>query len=107
RGLDVHPVAVIIARVTWLLALGPAIFERAGELHVPVYLGDAMQWDLRQIGDARDVVVAVPNDSPLHVPAGFAEDQARFDRGVQTLSQGLQDGATPDQIGRLLARIEG
>jgi hypothetical protein len=53
RGLDVHPVAVIIARVTWLLALGPAIEERIGELHVPVYLGDAMQWNLRQIGDAR------------------------------------------------------
>jgi hypothetical protein len=28
RGLDVHPVAVIIARVTWLLALGPTIFDR-------------------------------------------------------------------------------
>jgi hypothetical protein len=37
RGLDVHPVAVIIARVTWLLALGPAIAEREGELHVPVF----------------------------------------------------------------------
>ena len=24
RGLDVHPVAVIIARVTWLLGLGDA-----------------------------------------------------------------------------------
>ena len=35
---------MIIARVTWLLALGPAIAEREGELHVPVYLGDAMQW---------------------------------------------------------------
>jgi hypothetical protein len=50
RGLDIHPVAVIIARVTWLLALGPAIEERVGELHVPVYLGDAMQWNLRQVG---------------------------------------------------------
>jgi hypothetical protein len=107
RGLDVHPVAVIIARVTWLLALGPAIFERGGELHVPVFLGDAMQWNLRQIGDARDVVVPVPEEGPLHVPAGFAEDQARFDRGVQTLSQGLQDGATPAQIERALNRIEG
>ena len=107
RGLDVHPVAVIIARVTWLLALGAAIEDRQGDLHVPVFLGDTMQWNLRQIGDARDVVVAVPDDSPLHVPAGFAEDQARFDRGVQTLSQGLQDGATPEQIERALFRIGG
>jgi hypothetical protein len=107
RGLDVHPVAVIIARVTWLLALGPTIFDREGELHVPVFLGDAMQWNLRQIGDTRDVVVPVPDEAPLHVPAAFAEDQARFDRGVQTLSQGLQDRATPVQIERSLARIDG
>jgi SAM-dependent methyltransferase len=105
RGLDVHPVAVIIARVTWLLALGPAIEDRRGELYVPVFLGDAMQWNLRQIGDARDVVVPVPEEPPLHVPAGFAEDQARFDRGLQTLSQGLQEEATPEQIERALLRI--
>lgn len=66
-----------------------------------------MQWNLRQIGDTRDVVVAVPDEAPLHVPAGFAEDQARFDRGVQALSQGLQDRATPVQIERSLARIDG
>ena len=107
RGLDVHPVAVIIARVTWLLALGPSIFDREGELYVPVFLGDAMQWNLRQIGDTLDVVVPVPDEAPLHVPAGFAEDQARFDRGVQALSQGLQDRATPVQIERSLARIDG
>jgi SAM-dependent methyltransferase len=107
RGLDVHPVAVIIARVTWLLALGTAIEERAGELHVPVYLGDAMQWNLRQVGDTRDVVVPVPDDAPLHVPAGFAEDQARFDHGLQTLAQGLSDAASPAQVERSLLRIEG
>jgi hypothetical protein len=107
RGLDVHPVAVIIARVTWLLALGSAIEDRRGELHVPVFLGDAMQWNLRQIGDTRDVVVPVPDEPPLHVPAGFAEDQARFDRGLQTLSQGLQDQATPKQVERALFRIGG
>jgi hypothetical protein len=107
RGLDVHPVAVIIARVTWLLALGPAIAEREGELHVPVYLGDAMQWNLRQVGDTLDVVVPVPDDAPLHVPAGFAEDQARFDYGLQTLTHGLQEGASPAQIEGSLLRIEG
>jgi SAM-dependent methyltransferase len=107
RGLDVHPVAVIIARVTWLLALGPAIEERIGELHVPVYLGDAMQWNLRQVGDARDVVVPVPDDAPLHVPAGFAEDQARFDYGLQTLLRGLNEAASTEQVERSLLRIEG
>jgi hypothetical protein len=107
RGLDIHPVAVIIARVTWLLALGPAIEQRVEELHVPVYLGDAMQWNLRQVGDARDVIVSVPDESPLHVPAGFAEDQARFDYGLRALAQGLQEGASPAQVDRSLLRIDG
>ena len=44
RGLDVHPVAVIIARVTWLLALGDTIRQRTQDLHVPVFLGDALQF---------------------------------------------------------------
>jgi hypothetical protein len=102
-----HPVAVIIARVTWLLALGPAIEKRVGELHVPVYLGDAMQWNLSQVGDSREVMLPVPDEAPLHVPAGFAEDQARFDHGLQTLAQGLQEGASAAQVERSLSRIEG
>ena len=107
RGLDVHPVAVIIARVTWLLALGPVITERAGELHVPVFLGDALQWNLRQVGDTPDVVVEVPNDSPLHIPTGFAEDQARFEHGLRTFSHGLEEDATATQVERQLLRLGG
>jgi hypothetical protein len=48
RGLDVHPVAVTLARVTWLLALGGLIGDRPAKLTVPVFLGDAMQWNLRR-----------------------------------------------------------
>jgi hypothetical protein len=107
RGLDVHPVAVIIARVTWLLALGPTITERTGQLHVPVFLGDALQWNLRQVGDTPDVVVEVPDDSPLHIPTGFAEDQARFEYGLQTFSHGLEESATAAQVERQLLRFDG
>ncbi len=89
RGLDIHPVAVIIARATWLLALGDAIEDRPPALHIPVFLGDAMQWNLRVIGDSRDVIVPVPDEAPLHIPAGFAEDQAKFEPGLRVLEEGL------------------
>jgi len=39
-GLDIHPVAVIIARVTYLLALAPTLVGRVGPLSIPVFLGD-------------------------------------------------------------------
>ena len=107
RGLDIHPVAVIIARVTWLLAAREAVLARAGALHVPVFLGDALQWNLRQIADTRDVVVPVPNEAPLHVPVGFAEDQALFEPGLQALTEGLRDAATPARVQRDLQRIPG
>jgi SAM-dependent methyltransferase len=107
RGLDVHPVAVIIARVTWLLALGNAVQEREGPLHVPVYLGDAMQWNLSQIGDLREVMLPVPGQGPLHVPAGIAEDQAKFDPALRELTEGLDTDASPEQVERALARIPG
>ncbi|WP_036419141.1 N-6 DNA methylase [Mycobacterium sp. 155] len=45
-GIDVHPVAVTLARVTYLLALGRENITSAGrkDLTVPVYLGDSIQW---------------------------------------------------------------
>jgi len=66
-----------------------------------------MQWNLRQVGNTLDVVLPVPDDAPLHVPAGFAEDQARFDYGLQTLTHGLQEGASLEQVEGSLLRIEG
>jgi hypothetical protein len=105
RGLDVHPVAVIIARVTWLLALGEAVREREGPLHVPIYLGDAMQWNLSQIGDLREVMLPVPGEGPLHVPAGIAEDQAKFDPALREFTEGLVTEASPEQVERALMRI--
>lgn len=107
RGLDVHPVATIIARVTWLLALGDTIRDRQGDLHVPVFLGDAMQWNVPRLGDQPYVEIPIPNEHPLRVPAGFAEDQAKYEPGLQVLTEGLEDGATPDEIRRRLLRIEG
>ena len=107
RGLDVHPVAVIIARVTWLLALGEAVRAREGPLHVPIYLGDAMQWNLSQIGDLREVMLPVPGQGPLRVPAGIAEDQEKFDPALRELTEGLDTDASPQQVERALDRIPG
>lgn len=107
RGLDVHPVAVTLARVTWLLALGDVVADRQVALRVPVFLGDAMQWNLRRTLVSVDVLVEVPGEAPLHIPAGFAEDQAVFEQGLDALHQGLDDDATPEAVGKALRRIEG
>lgn len=45
-GLDIHPVAVTLARVTYLLALGRDNIKSPNrkDLTIPVYLGDGVQW---------------------------------------------------------------
>jgi len=59
-GMDLHPVAVILARVTYLLAIGQERLscEDRGPLHVPVYLGDTMQWNQWKQKRGREPVVA-------------------------------------------------
>ena len=43
-GIDVHPVAVTLARVTYLLAIGSRRLKNRPAFAVPVYLGDSMRW---------------------------------------------------------------
>ena len=52
---------------------GRAIADRPPRLTVPVFLGDAMQWNLRRFVDRTDVLVDVPARPPLRIPLGFAE----------------------------------
>jgi SAM-dependent methyltransferase len=48
-GIDLHPVAVSLARVTYLLAIGRErlIDSTRGPITVPIYLGDSVQWTQR------------------------------------------------------------
>ena len=107
RGLDVHPVAVIFARVTWLLAWGDDLRHRPRPLHVPVFLGDALQWNISAIGADAEVRVAVPGEAPLRLPAGLAEDQARLDASLTALSDGMAHDLPRGQVAATLRRQHG
>ncbi len=107
-GIDIHPVAVIFARVTYLLALMPALRrEHPGGVAVPVYLGDALQWNLARTGEkgkqpdllAADnileifvppVTLAEPTPrrldaATLRFPAAVASDAGLFDSVLNTM----------------------
>ncbi|MFA6966991.1 N-6 DNA methylase [Bosea sp. (in: a-proteobacteria)] len=104
-GIDVHPVAVALARVTWLLALGDLVQDRPPTLTVPVYMGDSMQWSLRPLGASAEVLVDVPpNDPPLRIPAGLASDLALFERALDELNRGLDTLAEPETVRDAIAR---
>lgn len=112
-GLDVHPVAVIFARVTYLLALGDALPGRGGDISLPVYLGDALQWNVKRDAFESDLVVEVPRDPregrkgapTLRFPLGLCADPPLFDRVVTAMHDASEAGRTADAFARGLAGL--
>ena len=91
-GIDVHPVAVQIARVTYLLALGERLRQERGFVTLPVYLGDSLQWNTEPFMAHRDVLIEAPPDEAtgaeavtLQFPAAVARDPALFDRVINRM----------------------
>jgi hypothetical protein len=100
-GMDIHPVAVIIARVTYLLALAPVIARRSGPLSIPVYLGDAMQLSTATTMNLKELVIRVPpppEGTDLKFPEIFCKDIHLFDKLVARMRQGSEQKLTARQI---------
>ncbi|AWN35649.1 N-6 DNA methylase [Methylobacterium radiodurans] len=102
-GFDVHPVAVIFARVTYLLALGESLLAREDAISLPVYLGDALQWNVRRDAVEQDLVIAVPptgarrsGGSVLRFPLALCADPALFDAVVAALHDASEAGREAD-----------
>lgn len=91
-GIDLHPVAVALARVTYLLAIGrQRLNAQRGALSVPVYLGDSLGWDQRDDLLTVDYIV-IPTESDdklyageLRFPDHLLQDAKNFDELVQAL----------------------
>jgi hypothetical protein len=113
QGMDLHPVAVTLARVTYLLAITPERLLRRRELTVPVFLGDSMRWqqaDTVMTDDGLTVSTADPLqlvDDSLHFPEGVVRHPHRFDRLVADLARRAAErtpGTRPPGIAGLLRR---
>jgi hypothetical protein len=106
-GLDIHPVAVIIARVTYLLALAPALTQRAGDLFIPVYLGDALQLSTSQLMAGRELTISVPPPpgkvdngrvTQMKFPEILCKEIRLFDKLVARMKQGSEQGQKRAQV---------
>ena len=100
-GIDVHPVAVHLARAAWTLAARPAIQAAidagyASSVSVPVYLGDALQ--LRFLsGDMfaeHHVTIPVEDDqnTELVFPISLVERADEFDLLMGDIAGYIENG---------------
>ncbi len=106
-GIDLHPVAVALARVTYLLAIGPQrLQEERPAFSVPVYLGDSVRWDQDETLFAKGGITIPTGDGrgdpDLHFPEGVVADANRFDQLIAELA----DRASSRKVGTSVPSID-
>ena len=108
-GIDIHPVAVHLARSAWVLASRSALTAAADaglgtQLSVPVYLGDALQLRFRSddMFAEHDVTIRVEDDrgkekSPLELrfPTKLVKRADQFDEFMFAVAEDIELGRDP------------
>ncbi len=103
-GIDIHPVAVHLARSAWVLAARPAIQAAVGDgsaadITAPIYLGDALQLRSRT-GDMfaeHNVTVQVDDEqnTALVFPVSLVNRVETFDALMGDVAQAIESGGNP------------
>jgi len=103
-----------------LLALAPVLAKRAGAIYVPVYLGDAMQLSISEMIGGRELTIRVPppaagegqggaaggnGKDQLEFPDTFCRDPGLFDKAIERMRSGSEQGMSREQIEKALYRI--
>ena len=103
-GIDVHPVAVHLARAAWTLAARPAIdaardARHYASLSIPVYLGDALQLRYRtgDLFSEKEVTIRTMDDenTELIFPVSLVERAENFDALMGDVSAYIEQGDDP------------
>ncbi len=106
-GIDIHPVAVQLAKATWVMAAADTIrAARAegtgtGAVSAPIYLGDSMQlrYDTGTLSASQSIELETHETLPDHtapiifsIPRELARRQADIDRLVSEMATVIDEG---------------
>ena len=100
-GIDVHPVAVHLARAAWVLAARPVIADAQvpASIPIPVYLGDSLQLRFRT-GDMfaeQEVTIQVRDEenTELVFPISLVDRAEQFDSFMSDVVEYIETGQDP------------
>lgn len=105
-GVDLHPVAATLARVTYLMAIGTHRLQHRPAFTVPIYLGDSIQMSDETFAlDAGSISIPTTVDQmelfaqQIRFPAAVVAEASKFDPLVSELAARAQrrtaDGKPP------------
>ena len=85
-GIDIHPLAVIIAKTNYILALGTLLSSRTEPIRIPVYLSDSIRLPAKE---QLSVFVQVPSfkvtldGHEVFIPEDFVNEQKLYDQTIE------------------------
>ena len=106
-GIDIHPVAVQLAKATWVMAAAGTIRSaraeggETGAVSAPIYLGDSMQlrYDTGTLTASRSIELETRETLPGHagpvtfsIPKELARQQADVDRLISEMAAAIDEG---------------
>lgn len=112
-GMDIHPVAVALARVTYILAIGTErLRQDRGPISIPVFIGDSLQWEQSKHLFADADTVNIPTsgshilsegeglllDDALRIPVSVMRDTHRFDAIIARISDQVLTYTPPKSV---------
>ena len=112
-GIDIHPVAVQLAKATWVMAAKDTIIAartmgtNAGAVSAPVYLGDSMQlrYDTGTLTASQSIELKTGETLPGHegqitfnIPKELARQQADIDQLVSAMATAIDQGLDAQHI---------
>ena len=112
-GIDIHPVAVQLAKATWVMAAADTIrAARAegtgtGAVSAPIYLGDSMQlrYDTGTLSASQSIELETRETLPGHetpiifsIPRELARQQTAIDRLISELATAIDEGRDTEHI---------
>ena len=112
-GIDIHPVAVQLAKATWVMAAADTIrAARAegtgtGAVSAPIYLGDSMQlrYDTGTLSASQSIDLETHETLPGHtapiifsIPRELARQQADIDRLISEMATAIDEGRDAEHV---------
>ena len=112
-GVDIHPVAVQLAKATWVMAAADTIRAARSEgsgssaVSAPIYLGDSMQlrYDTGTLSASQFIELEtgeiLPNDTgkvTFSIPKELARQQANIDRIISEMATAIDEGRDAERL---------
>ena len=99
-GFDLNPLAVLTARINYLLAIADLLGYRKGEVSIPVYLADSVRTPATGEKLLLERAYEVPTAVGTFLVPAFLCSQERFDRFCHIVEESVRASVSPEAFVR-------